>query len=105
MSHVSTLPIRITADDMPYAIQAAKECGLELRLDEKTGQPRRDWRWWGRWANDYNSADAAYRQNIPVERYGRDAEYVFGIEDDIMSYELGMVKDDSGALRPCFDFY
>ena len=74
--------------------RAARYLGGTLDASRKT------FKWWGRWEQDYHEEDAAYKQGVAVEDYGKcDAVISFpGVQ-----YEVGLIKTDAG-YRLIFDY-
>lgn len=72
---------------------------MELVVGKKT------YKWYGRWVNDYNNADAAYKQGLNTDEYGK-CEHVIKAKGQQGGYEIGLVKNPNGAgLVPVLDFY
>jgi len=98
MSHVST--IKLVVEDLDAMEEACKLIGCELVRGQKT------FKWYGRWMNDYDATDAAYRQGIKPEDYGKceHAIRVKGANDK--TYEVGLVKNPNGpGWVPIYDFF
>ena len=74
--------------------RAARYLGGTLDASRKT------FKWYDRWMNDYHEEDAAYKQGVAVEDYGKcDAVIHFpGVQ-----YEVGLIKTDAG-YRLIFDY-
>ena len=87
MSHVTK--VELVVKDLECLKRAAAECGLEFREGQKTH------RWYGQWVNDYSGADAAYKQGIKPEDYGK-CEHAIGVPNNATAYEVGVVKNPSG---------
>lgn len=97
MSHVTSLDCVVT--DLDALDRACKKRGLEL-VRGKT-----KYRWYGTWVNDYNSADAAYKNGIPTSEYGT-SEHAITIPGDNRCYEIGLHKNKSGpGWRLALDFW
>jgi hypothetical protein len=90
--------MKLQDSDLPAIRAACEELGLELRENQKT------WKWWGSWANDYHADNAAYRQGIKPEDYGK-CEHAIGVPGNQSAYEVGLCRDQDGNLRLAFDFY
>jgi hypothetical protein len=93
MSHVVAIEMVLT--DLAAIKAACKEMGLVFKENQKT------FKWWGRWANDYGAADAAYRQGIATKDYGK-CEHAIGVPGT--SWEIGLVRSEAG-YKLAFDFY
>lgn len=96
MSHV--VMQRQIYDNIDAIVAGAKACGL-VKLE------KRKFKWYGAWVNDYNAADAAHQHGIKPEDYGK-CEFALGIPGDSTAYEVGVVKNPSGAgYVLVWDFY
>lgn len=95
MSHVSTLAKEVKS---LAAIEAVcKEKGWTFKRDQKT------WKWYGQWVNDYSAADAAYRNGITPEEYGK-CDHAIGVPGT--DWEIGLVKNkETGGYRLVYDFF
>lgn len=69
--------------------RACARLGLELRL----GQPT--FKWYGRWMNDYDAKDAAYKLGIKPEDYGK-CEHAIHNPEQPGGYEVGLMKNPNG---------
>src|SRR5690606_3373765 len=71
----------------------------------KFNKDQRNWRWFGKWVNDYHEEDAAYRRVNPKE-FGK-CQHAISIPGDNHAYEIGVIQDpeDPNAFRLLFDFY
>lgn len=60
------------------------------------------YKWFGRWVNDYHADDAAYKQGVAVEDYGK-CEHAIKVPG--CEYEVGVVRrgDEYGLIFDCFD--
>lgn len=97
MSHIATVSIQIK--DLESLKKACKDIGLEFREGQKT------YKWFGRWVNDYNGQDAAYKNGIKPEDYGK-CEHAIGVPDNSNAYEIGVVKRSDGkGWALVWDFY
>ena len=85
MSHVSKVAIEIT--DLTALAKAAVALGGELVLGQKT------FKWFGKWMNDYAADDAAYKQGIKPEDYGK-CEHAIRVPG--AGYEIGVMKNPQG---------
>lgn len=97
MSHVVDCDIVIK--DLDAFKEACKEIGLEFRENQKT------WKWFGRWMNDYDAEDAAYKAGVKPEDYGK-CVHACAVPGDRNAYELGLVKNPKGeGFCMVFDFW
>lgn len=89
MSHMAAIELQIT--DLECLEEACKNLGLQLNRNQS------QWRWYGRWMNDYSADDAAYKAaGIKPEEYGNCAEHVITIPGSNSCYEIGVVKRRDG---------
>lgn len=97
MSHVTTQECDI--QDLDALAKAASLFGCEL-----VKQPT--YKWWGKWVNDYDKTDAAYKHGIKPEDYGK-CEYALRVIGDPEAYEVGIVRrpDGNPGWVPVWDFY
>ena len=97
MSHMAILSLCVTSIQDLEA--ACKMCGLVL-------ETRTEWRWVGRWFNDYSAKDAAFHFGIKPEEYGKCAEYVITIPGNNTCYEIGVVprRDGKEGYLLAYDF-
>jgi len=87
MSHV--ISVNVVIADLAALERACKELGLQFLKNQKTH------RWYGRWVNDYNRADAAYIQSgIKPEDYGK-CEHAIGVPGS--GYDIGVYKNPKGT--------
>lgn len=97
MSHVAKVDIVI--NDLDALMLAASECGLEFNEGQKT------YRWYGRWLNDYNGENAAFRHGIQPEDYGK-CEHALSVPGSVNAYEVGVCKNPNGdGYILIWDFY
>lgn len=96
MSHVSTLDVVI--DDLDALKKACELVGLEFVEGQRT------FRWYGRWMNDYAADDAAYKNGIKPEDYGK-CEHAIRIPGNSKAYEIGVARRADGKLTLVWDFY
>lgn len=95
MSHVVSFAIEITD------IDAAKKACAELGLVFKEGQ--KSYKWYGRWVNDYDAADAAYKFGIDPKDYGK-CDHAIQVPGS--NYEIGLIRNPAtGGYKVIFDFY
>lgn len=110
MSHVVLAKSKLKQSDLPFLIQACKALGLEFRENQKTHM------WYGTWVDDYHGADAAYRQGVNTENYGKCSHAIrlpwsmheaelYAKDPDARPYEIGVVVDSAGNLGLLFDNY
>lgn len=86
MSHVVCSRIIIT--DLDLLKKALADFPkLKWNKDKKT------YKWWGRWEDDYAAKDAAYKNGIDVDQYGK---CDVCIQMDGVEYEIGVVKRKDG---------
>lgn len=96
MSHVRTSKAKCKLID-PLKRAVAKFPKLKWKEGQKT------YKWWGVWANDYARADAAYKNGIDVEDYGK-CEHAIGVEGT--DWEIGVCKRKDGqGYSLVWDFY
>jgi hypothetical protein len=86
MSHVVTIQLEVK--DLKALAAAAEFFGAELVLDQPT------FRWYGMWVNDYSADNAAYRNGIKTDDYGK-CDHI--IRHPNCSYDIGLVKQPNGA--------
>jgi hypothetical protein len=98
MSHVVSMTFPI--DDLDCLDKACEKLGLELKRDQKT------FKWYGRWVNDYNAGNAAYRQGIDTKDYGKCA-HAIGVKGNSKAYEIGLVPRTDGkpGYQMAYDFF
>lgn len=97
MSHVTA--VKLIIDNLDALEKAAELIGCELVRGQKT------WKWYGKWVNDYHGEDAAYRQGISPEDYGK-CEHAIRVKGNPNAYEIGLVKNPDGpGYIPLFDFW
>jgi len=92
MSHVST--VETVVKSLPAMAKACGEVGAEFREGQQTFE------WFGRWMDDYHDADAAYKNGIKPEDYGKcdHAVHVPGAK-----YEVGLVSQPDGSFNLVYD--
>jgi hypothetical protein len=85
MSHVVCSSVVIT--DL-YILKKALAKFPKLKWEDK-----KTYSWYGQWANDYDRQDAAYKNGIDVDDYGKcDA----CLQMDGIGYEIGIVRRRDG---------
>jgi hypothetical protein len=95
MSHV--VSIKTEFKDLAAVKAACDELGLVFKEGQKTI------RWYGRWMNDYDAADAAYKLGIKPEQYGTCDH---AIELPGCRYDIGLLRNpQTGGYRLYFDFF
>lgn len=96
MSHVTTLELAV--DDLNALEEACQLLGLELMRGQKT------YKWYGTWMQDYDTADAAFRNGIKPEDYGK-CEHALRVKGNNESYEVGIVRRADGTLGIIYDLW
>jgi hypothetical protein len=97
MSHVTK--VKVVIKDLQALAEAAEACGCELVEGQKT------YKWYGEWVNDYNTEDAAYRQGIKTDDYGK-CEHAIRVKGDKNAYEVGVCNNPDGeGYVLVYDFY
>lgn len=95
MSHV--VSIKTELKDLAAVQSACAELGLVFKQNQKYI------RWYGKWMNDYDAADAAYKLGIKPEQYGTCDH---AIELPGCDYDIGLLRNPvTGGYRLYFDFY
>lgn len=94
MSHVVAAQVEIS--DLDALEAACKEMGATLVRNQKT------FTWYGRWVGDYGQADAAYRNGVKTEDYGK-CDHAIRVPG--VRYEVGVVKQPNGKFKLVYDFY
>ena len=87
MSHVAAVELEI--DDLASLREAAKALGLEFVTDQKS------FKWFGRFMNDYNGANAAHLSGIDPKEYGK-CLHAIRIPGNDRAYEIGVIKSPTG---------
>lgn len=97
MSHVTKMKLEV--NDLDSLAAACERIGCELVRNQTT------WKWYGRWVNDYGAEDAAYKNGISVEDYGK-CLHAIRVKGNPRAYEIGVVASPSGkGFALVFDFY
>jgi hypothetical protein len=80
--------------------RALDELGMELIVGKKT------FNWYGRWLDDYQREDAAFRQGVDPSQYGK-CEHAIRIKGARPTdYEIGLVRTADGTgFIPVLDFF
>jgi hypothetical protein len=95
MSHVVSLKTEFR--DLKAVKAACAELGLVFKENQKTI------RWFGRWVNDYDKDDAAYKLGIDPKLYGTCDH---AIEVPGSDYDVGLIRNaTTGGYKLYFDFY
>ena len=82
-------------------LAAVKAACAELGLTFKEGQKKI--RWFGKWVNDYDAADAAYKLGIKPEQYGTCDH---AIEVPGSGYDVGLLHNpETNGYKLYFDFW
>lgn len=87
MSHVTRM--ELVVKDLESLKKAAADCGLEFVEGQKTH------RWYGQFVGDYSEANAAYKNGIKPEDYGK-CEHAIRVPNNPGAYEVGVVKNPAG---------
>lgn len=97
MSHVVASETEIPESQLQTLIDAAKTFGLEFCKGQTT------YKWYGRWVNDYSQDDAAFKNGIKPEDYGK-CVHAFKLPG--CAYEIGVYRHpETGNFRLIYDFY
>lgn len=95
MSHV--VAIKTEVFSLEAVKRACKVLGLTFHENQKTI------RWFGRWVNDYDAADAAYRLGIQPEDYGK-SDHAISVPGS--DYDVALLKNPAtGGYKIYFDFW
>jgi hypothetical protein len=98
ISHVASVELEIK--DFECLKAACKTLGLIFHEGKK------NYKWYGRWMNDYNGTDAAFKQGFNPKTYGKDAEHVISVANNTNAYEIGVVKNPTtGKYHLVYDFW
>jgi hypothetical protein len=89
--HVVTLEVRLT--DLEALRRACARLGWALKQGQNT------YRWYGRWMEDYDGQDAAFRHGVRPEDYGK-CDHAIVVPG--CAYEIGLIARGDG-LQPIFD--
>lgn len=92
MSHLSDIS-GIEVRDLECLEAAAKQCGLELRRDQKT------YKWFGRHVGDYPMPEGMTAADL-----GK-CDHALSVVGRPGAYEVGVVKRPDGTLRLLWDFW
>jgi hypothetical protein len=90
--HVVVCKVRVKS--LIALAKAVQRLGGELKLHQKT------YKWFGRWVDDYHKEDAAYKQGVATDDYGRCDH---AIHFPGCRYEMGLIADGDG-YKLIFDF-
>ena len=95
MSHV--VSIKTEFRDLKAVQAACAELGMTFKENQKTI------RWYGRWVNDYDAEDAAYKLGIEPKLYGTCDH---AIEVPGSDYDVGLLQNPvTKGYKLYFDFY
>jgi hypothetical protein len=94
MSHVTAIKAKIKDLD-------ALERALKEFPGAKLVRGKKNFRWYGKWVNDYSAQDAAYKLGIDPKDYGKCDH---AIELDGCAYDIGLVQKEDGFM-PVYDFW
>jgi hypothetical protein len=83
MSHV--VAIKTELRDLEAVKAACQRLGFKFLEGQTT------FKWYGRWFNDYNAEDAAFRRGIEPEDYGK-CHHAISVPNTSMGYEAGLVR-------------
>lgn len=100
MSHVVTVAVR-------FKNLEALEAALAEHFPKATLiRDRKNYKWFGRWMNDYHANAAAYHQGFSPDQYGK-CEHVIKIEG--VDYEVGLAipkgETVENGYSPIWDFW
>jgi hypothetical protein len=94
-SHV--VSIKTEFRDLEAVKRACKELGLVFKENQKTI------RWYGKFMNDYDGEDAAYKLGIKPEQYGTCDH---AIEVPNSDYDVGLLRNpETKGYKLYFDFW
>ena len=99
MSHVAAVKCQIL--NLEILKKSCENIGLEFVTGQKT------FKWYQTWVNDYNAANAAYRNGIDPKTYGK-CEHAIKVKNaNKETYEIGLVRDPerSDAWTMVYDFW
>ena len=97
MSHVASVDLEVT--DLVALKKACAEMGLTYMEGQTT------YKWYGRFMNDYQGADAAFLHGMNPKDYGKCAHAIRMKGYQEGDYELGVVKMPNGNYRLIYDFF
>ena len=97
MSHVAS--VQVEFKDLECLKKAAEECGLEF-MEGQT-----NFKWYGRFMNDYHGSDAAVTQGFDPKEFGK-CLHALRVKGNDQAYEIGVVKNPNGdGYRLLFDYW
>jgi hypothetical protein len=97
VSHVASIDLDVK--DLNALKKACADLGLEFMEGQTTHK------WYGKWVNDYNADDAAYKQGVATEDYGK-CVHALKVKDTPGAYEVGVIKNPNGkGFKLIWDFY
>lgn len=95
MSHVVSIKTELL--DLAAVKAACLELGLQFKENQQTI------RWYGKWMNDYDGENAAYKLGIKTSDYGTCAH---AISVPGSSYDIGLLKNpETGGYKLYFDYF
>ena len=94
MSHVVSVDIQLK--DLNAVVRACERMGWEFCEGQETFE------WYGRWVNDYDGEDAAYKLGIKPEDYGK---CTHAIKVPGAQYEIGLIQQADGSYAPVWDYW
>jgi hypothetical protein len=84
-----------------HCLESLKEACKKLKL--KFNQGAKTYRWYGRFMNDYDGADAAHKLGIDPKDYGKCSHSISVPGSD---YDIGLIKNPkTGNYRLIYDFF
>jgi hypothetical protein len=108
MSHVTLSKARILEADLSAVEQACKLLGLVFVRNVT------QFKWYGRWMDDFSADNAAHRQGLSPEKYGQCDHVIrlpwteqqaiaYARNPDSRPYEIGLVKRLDGSYALAMD--
>lgn len=95
MSHVSAIKTEVR--DLGALKAACQDLGLTFLENQTT------FKWFGRWVNDYDADDSAYKHGIDPKDYGK-CHHAIRVPGS--SYEIGLVHNPAtNGYKIVYDFY
>jgi len=94
MSHLAHIDLELK--DLQALKDMCKEHGFTFMEGQKS------YKWFGKWMNDYDAADSAYKHGFKTEDYGKCSH---AIKVPGASYEIGIVEIRKGVYKPIWDFF
>jgi hypothetical protein len=96
MSHVVTC--ELVVKDLESLAKASEQLGMELMIGQK------NWKFYGRWVDDYHAEDAAYKHGIKPADYGK-CDHAIRVKNNDQAYEIGLLKQADGSFKMVWDFF